>query len=121
MKINRHKSRIKRHIRARKKLFGTDERPRICVFRSHKHIYAQAVNDIEGNTIASACTLLSELPDVDKELSPKKGQAKSVGKLIAERLQEKGIQQAIFDRGGYIYHGRVAAVADGVREGGIKI
>lgn len=117
-------ARTKRHFRIRKKVAGTTARPRLCVFRSTKHIYAQVVDDSLGTTIASACTLLKNLPEVkaeeDKPDSHKIQQAKAVGKLIAMKLQEKGCESIVFDRGGYIYHGRIAALADGVREGGIK-
>lgn len=117
-------ARTKRHFRIRKKISGTTERPRLSVFRSTKHIYAQVVDDSLGTTIASASTLLKNLPEVktegDEAISKKQMQAKSVGKLIAMKLQEKGCDSIVFDRGGFIYHGRVAALAEGVREGGIK-
>ena len=113
-------ARVKRHFRIRKKMEGTTVRPRLCVFRSAKHIYAQVVDDCHGSTIASACTLLKNLPEVEGDVSNKMKQAKAVGKLIAMRLQEQGLTNIVFDRGGYIYHGRIAALADGVREGGIQ-
>jgi large subunit ribosomal protein L18 len=115
---------MKRHFRLRKKVAGTTIRPRLCVFRSTKHIYAQVVDDSLGSTIVSACSLLKNLPEVkvegDEVIPPKIMQARAVGKLIAMKLQEKGCENIVFDRGGYIYHGRVAALAEGVREGGIK-
>ncbi|MGI6454662.1 MAG: 50S ribosomal protein L18 [bacterium] len=121
MKKVRSVSRKRRHFRVRKKIYGTGDRPRICVFRSLSHIYAQAVNDDEGITLAAASSKIKELPAIDGELKGKTKTAKAVGKLIAQRLQEKGVSQAVFDRGGYIYHGRVAALAEGIREGGIKL
>lgn len=115
--------RKRRHVRVRKKLFGTAERPRLNVFRSHKHIYVQAVDDLEKRTIASASSLISDLPSVEEKegetLTNKRRVAKAVGKMIAAKLQEKGVNAAIFDRGGYLYHGRVRALADGAREGGL--
>lgn len=113
--------RVRRHIRVRRKVSGTPERPRISVFRSLKHIYAQAIDDLNRVTVASASSKIGELPSVEGEYSGKKKAAKAVGKQIAMRLKELGISKAVFDRGGYIYHGRVAAVAEGVREGGIEV
>ena len=107
------------HARIRKKLSGTPQRPRLAVFRSESHIYAQVINDDEGRTVCSASTL-------DKELR-EKGQrganlaaAKAVGKLIASRAKEKGVEAVVFDRGGFQYHGRIKALADAAREGGLK-
>ncbi|MEW6236944.1 MAG: 50S ribosomal protein L18 [Candidatus Omnitrophota bacterium] len=117
---NKHAARIKRHRRVRKKIFGTSDRPRICIFRSVKHIYAQAVSDLDGTTLAAASSLVSELPPVEGEIAGKKKIAKAVGKLIAQRLMDKGVTKVIFDRGGYLYHGRVAALAEGAREGGLE-
>jgi len=115
----RAQSRIRRHQRVRRKVYGTAERPRLNVFRSLRHIYAQVINDDAGHTIAAASTLdpglgerLSDLSKVDK--------ARVVGKLIAERAKENGIEQVVFDRGGYQYHGRVKALAEASREGGLK-
>jgi len=119
MKKSRFVTRKKRHARIRKKIFGTAERPRICVFRSTKHIYVQAIDDLKGHTIASACSLITELPTVETESIGKT--ALEVGQLMASRLKEKGVERAIFDRGGYLYHGRVAALAKGIRDGGITI
>lgn len=113
--------RKRRHIRVRNKIHGTQERPRICVFRSLNHIYAQAINDAQGQTLASASSLIKDLPGIEGDLSGKQRAAKAVGLLIAQRLKERGVEQAVFDRGGYIYHGRIAAVADGIRAGGIKM
>jgi len=110
------KRREKRKKRTRAKTFGTKERPRLCVFRSLKHIYAQIVDDTEGKTLVSAS---------DLELKKKKGMkkveiAKEVGKLIAKKALEKKIEKVSFDRSGYKYHGRVKALAEGAREGGLK-
>ncbi len=121
MKKTRFVTRKKRHDRIRKKVFGTAERPRICVFRSTKHIYVQAVDDLKGHTIAAACSLHTELPQVETESAGKTKTALAVRQLMANRLKAQGIERAVFDRGGYLYHGRVAALAKGVREGGITI
>ncbi len=114
--------RIRRHRRVRKKVIGTGNKPRLAIFRSSKHIYVQAINDLDGNTIVSASSIKpSDLPSVDKEgISGKIKTAMAVGKLIAQRLKDKGIETAVFDRGGFLYHGRVAAIADGARDGGIN-
>ena len=108
--------RIKRHNRVRGKISGTAERPRLCVFRSENHIYAQIIDDVAGNTLVSASSL-------DKEIEGNGGNktaARAVGKLVAERCKAKGIDQVVFDRGGYLYHGRVAELAEGAREGGLE-
>ncbi len=118
---NTKEARIRRHRSIRKKVFGTDTRPRLAVFRSSKHIYVQVIDDREGQTLVSASSLKGDLPALKEgdELAGKKRTAKAVGLLIAQRLKEKGIERVIFDRGGFIYHGRVAALADGAREGGL--
>ena len=117
-KRDRNEVRKIRHERVRKKISGTAERPRLCVYRSNAHIYAQIIDDVAGNTLVSASTvekeIASQLAEVDK-----KGAGKVVGKVIAERAAEKGIKEVVFDRGGYIYTGRVAALAEGAREGGL--
>jgi large subunit ribosomal protein L18 len=107
-----------RHRRIRKKVFGTPECPRLAVFRSLKHIYAQIINDVAGTTLASASSLS---PSFRQELKGGGNQAaaKLVGKLIAEAAQAKGIKQVVFDRGGYSYHGRVKALAETARENGL--
>ena len=108
--------RIKRHNRVRGKISGTAERPRLCVFRSENHIYAQIIDDVAGNTLVSASS-------VEKGFEGKGGNveaAKKIGAAIAERALQKGIEEVVFDRGGYIYHGRVKALAEGAREGGLK-
>ncbi|MDV3429259.1 MAG: 50S ribosomal protein L18 [Bacillota bacterium] len=115
-KDDRKKSREKRHLRVRKKVFGTTERPRLCVYRSEKNIYAQIVDDVNGVTLAASSSL-------DKEFEGKAGSnketAKLVGSAIASRAIEKGIKEVVFDRGGYIYHGRVKELAEGARETGL--
>ena len=108
--------RIKRHNRVRGKISGTAERPRLCVFRSENNIYAQIIDDVAGVTLVSAST-------VEKGFEGKGGNieaAKKVGAKVAERALQKGIEEVVFDRGGYIYHGRVKALAEGAREGGLK-
>ena len=115
-KIDKNAQRLKRHIRVRGKISGTPERPRLDVFRSNANIYAQIIDDVNGVTLASASTL-------DKEFEGATGNceaAKKVGKLLAERATAKGIKVVVFDRGGYVYHGRVAALAEGAREGGLE-
>lgn len=108
-----------RHQRVRKQVKGTTERPRLCVFRSLDHIYVQIIDDSQGHTLAAASTLDA---DVRKELSGKNktDQSKVVGKAIAKRAIEAGVKQVVFDRGGYLYHGRVQALADAAREGGLE-
>ncbi|MDR1567472.1 MAG: 50S ribosomal protein L18 [Streptococcaceae bacterium] len=114
-KPDKNKTRKKRHNRVRNRISGTAERPRLNVFRSNQHIYAQVIDDVAGVTLASASTL-------DKEISggTKTEQAKLVGKLVAERAKEKGIKVVVFDRGGYLYHGRVAELAQAARENGLE-
>ena len=107
--------RIKRHNRVRGKISGTAERPRLCVFRSEKNIYAQIIDDVAGVTLVSASSL-----DKSIEGGSNKDAAKAVGKLIAERAAQKNIVDVVFDRGGNIYHGRVQALAEGAREGGLN-
>ncbi|MCH4148358.1 MAG: 50S ribosomal protein L18 [Prevotella sp.] len=105
--------RIKIKFRIRKNVKGTDERPRLSVFRSNKQIYAQIINDLTGKTLAAASSLgLEKMPKID--------QAKKVGALVAEKAKTAGVETVVFDRNGYLYHGRVQALADGAREGGLK-
>ena len=109
-------ARIKRHKRVRGKISGTAERPRLNVFRSNTNIYAQIIDDVKGVTLAAASSL-------DKEISGNGGNkeaAKEVGKLLAKKATDKGITDVVFDRGGYVYHGRVKELAEGAREGGLK-
>jgi large subunit ribosomal protein L18 len=108
--------RVIRHLRIRKKVRGTDARPRLSVYRSAEHIYAQLVDDVRGVTIASA----SSREDVKSEGKGRVAVSGEVGKLLAERAKAKGITQVAFDRGGFLYHGRVKALADGARAGGLE-
>ena len=113
---NTNAQRLKRHKRVRGKISGTPEMPRLNVFRSEANIYAQVIDDVAGNTLVAASTL-------DKEIEGNGGNktaARAVGKLVAERAKAKGIETVVFDRGGYLYHGRVQALAEGAREGGLK-
>jgi large subunit ribosomal protein L18 len=116
MKFNKEKRRKRIHYRIRKKIKGTQAMPRFSVYRSNKEIYCQAIDDVNGVTIASAS---SREESVDKS-QPKVEQAKQVGKLFAERVKSNHISQMVFDRSGYLYHGRVKALADGAREGGLE-
>lgn len=118
MKISKNISRQRRKVRIRKKVNGTVARPRLVVFRSNMHIYAQIVNDAEGVTLAAASTLT--LSKTEPGLHCNKSGAEMVGKEIARLAKEKNISKVVFDRNGYIYHGRVKAVADGAREGGLE-
>ncbi|RKX55242.1 MAG: 50S ribosomal protein L18 [Thermotoga sp.] len=117
-KINRKKMRKRRHLRIRKKIFGTPERPRLCVYRSEKHMYAQIIDDTKGHTLVSASTLDKELRDKLEKTWTKEA-AREVGKLIGKRALEKGIKKVVFDRAGFKYHGRVKEVAEGAREAGL--
>ena len=109
-------ARRRRHRRVRGKVSGTAERPRLAVFRSNRGIEAQLIDDLDGRTIAAASWL-----HVKKKDGSKSDQAAAVGKLLAERAKQAGIDSAVFDRGGYLFHGRVKALAEGAREGGLKI
>ena len=117
-KRDRNEVRVIRHERVRKKISGTPTRPRLSVYRSNAHIYAQIIDDEAGNTLVAASTLEKEIAAQIAELD-KKGASKVVGKVVAERALEKGIKEVVFDRGGYIYTGRVAELAAGAREGGL--
>ena len=115
-KTNKAEIRRRVHNRIRRKLSGTPERPRLAVFRSEAHIYAQIIDDAAGRTLAAASS-------VDKEAKTKGGNvaaAKAIGKLVAQRAKEKGVARVVFDRGGFAYHGRIKAVADGAREAGLE-
>jgi len=116
---SRNAARIRRHVRVRQNISGTPTRPRLNVFRSMKEIYAQVIDDIAGNTLVSASTLDQELREKLKG-QKRVDQARLVGIAIAERAKAKGITEIAFDRGGYKYIGRVKALADGAREGGLK-
>lgn len=115
----RNEARIKRHMRARNKMHGTSERPRLNVFRSEKHIYAQIINDDLGNTLVAASSLDKELKDTVSVGSNKEA-AKVVGELVAKKAQAAGITKVVFDRGGYIYHGRVKELAEAARQAGLE-
>ena len=117
-KQDRNEIRVIRHARVRKKISGTTERPRLSVYRSNQHIYAQIIDDTQGRTLAAASTVEKDIAAQVGEVS-KKNAAKVVGKIIAERAQAAGIKEVVFDRGGYVYTGRVAELAAGAREGGL--
>ena len=118
-KRDRNELREIRHARVRKKISGTPEMPRLCVYRSNKYIYAQVIDDTKGITLVQASSLdpalKGQLDEVDKS-----GEAKLVGKLVAERAKQAGVEKVVFDRGGYVYTGRVAALAAGAREAGLE-
>ena len=114
-KADRKASREKRHLRVRKKVFGTTERPRLSVYRSEKNIYAQIIDDVNAVTVVAASSL-----DKTIEKGSNKEAAKLVGELVAKRAIEKGITEVVFDRGGYVYHGRVQTLAESAREAGLK-
>ena len=118
-KKDKNKLRLKRHLRVRKNIFGTAECPRLNVYCSTNHIYAQVIDDVTGNTLVAANTLQADIKDQLADLS-KSEQAELVGKRLAEKAAEKGITQVVFDRGGYLYTGRVAALADGARKAGLQ-
>lgn len=115
----RRDARLARKARIRKKVQGTPERPRLVIFRSHRHIDCQVIDDLAGRTLASASSLCKEIRDGVAE-AKKTDVAKKVGLLIAERCKAAGIETVVFDRNGFLYHGRVAALADAAREGGLK-
>lgn len=115
----RKAARLARKVRIRRKISGTAECPRLVVFRSGKHIDCQVIDDSKGFTLVAASTLSKEIRE-DVQPLAKKEQAKKVGLLIADRCKSKGIESVVFDRNGFLYHGRVAALADGAREGGLK-
>ncbi len=120
MKATLKEKRKRRHTRIRYKIKGTSDCPRLCVFRSPKHISAQLIDDREGKTLASASDLEIGRKRPPKEYTGKKGKSYIVGQLIAQKAQEKKIEKAVFDRGGYKYHGRVRALAEGARKEGLK-
>ena len=120
MEQKRTKSRLARKERIRKKIKGDSERPRLTVYKSLKHIYAQIINDTEGKTVASVSTLSKEFKDKMK-FAKKLAAAKLLGEIIADKAIQKGIKKLVFDRNGYIYHGKIAAIVDKVREKGITV
>ena len=111
-------ARIRRQVRGRKKISGTTERPRLVVSRSSRHLFVQVVDDTVGRTVASASTMEPDLRALDGDKTAK---ARRVGELVAERARQAGVESVVFDRGGNKYHGRVAAIADGAREGGLAL
>ena len=116
-KADKKASRAKRHLRVRKKVSGTPERPRLSVYRSEKNIYAQIIDDTTGTTLVSASSLDA---DLKANYGGNKDAAKAVGQAVANKALAAGIENVVFDRGGYVYHGRVAELAAGAREGGLK-
>ena len=114
--IDKKAMRLKRHVRVRGKISGTPERPRLNVFRSNANIYAQIIDDVNGVTLVAANTLEKDFEGATGNVEA----AKKVGTVLAERAKAKGIEEVVFDRGGYIFHGRVAALAEGAREAGLK-
>ncbi|MEW6082474.1 MAG: 50S ribosomal protein L18 [Bacillota bacterium] len=116
---DRNFTRKRRHLRVRKKVAGTAERPRLSVFRSSRHIYAQVIADETGETLAAASTMDPEIKGLLKADSTKRDAAGIVGEVLGRRAQSKGVTQVVFDRGGYLYHGRVAALAEGARKSGL--
>jgi len=115
VKIKKRQQRLQRHKRVRAKISGTAKKPRLCVFRSAKHVYAQLIDDEKGKTLAAASD-----QKIKKEKKKKKDLAREVGKNIAQKALEKKIEKAVFDRSSYQYHGRIKEVAEGAREGGLK-
>ena len=118
-KIDKNSERIKRHKRIRNKISGTPERPRLSVFRSSKHIYAQIIDDVNGVTLVAASTMEKAVADAVKEMT-KSEQAKYVGSELGRRALEKGVNTVVFDRSGYLYMGRLEALAEGAREAGLQ-
>lgn len=118
--ISRAKSREKRKRRVRRKVLGTAERPRLSVFRSAKNIYAQIIDDTSFSTLVQVSTISKDVKDQVKGKSGNKDGASMIGKLIAQKAQEKGIKKVVFDRNGFLYHGRVKSLAEAAREGGLE-
>ncbi len=116
----KRQARLRRKIRVRKRVHGTPQRPRLSVYKSLKHIYAQIIDDTQGKTLAAASSLDPELKTKLENISGKIEVARLVGQLVAQRALDKGIKKVVFDRGGFKYHGRVKAVADGAREAGLE-
>ena len=117
-KADKKALRAKRHLRVRKKISGTPERPRLSVYRSEKNIYAQIIDDVNAVTLVSASTIYK---DLKVKAGGNKEAAKMVGEMVAKKAVEKGITEVVFDRGGYIYHGRIKELAEGAREAGLKL
>ena len=119
-KVDKNAARLKRHKRVRGKIFGSSSKPRLCVFRSLKHIYAQIIDDNEGKTLVSASSNEKGFNLNGGNNGGNKVGAREVGKIVSSRAIEKGISEVVFDRGGYIYHGRIKELAEGAREVGLK-
>lgn len=118
-KVSRQEVRVKKHMKIRNKISGTSERPRLAVYRSNMHIYAQIIDDVKGITLVAASTVEKAIKDsLDKTNDV--AAAEAVGKAVAEKATAKGIESVVFDRGGFIYHGKVKALADAAREAGLK-
>jgi large subunit ribosomal protein L18 len=117
--ISKNKIRRRIHQRLRQRMQGSSERPRLNVYRSLNHIYAQVIDDASGKTVAAASTMHGKKKDA-KRTGGNVASAKEVGKMIAQRAQEKGVKKVVFDRGGYLYHGRIKALADAAREAGLE-
>lgn len=117
MNVTKNETRQRRHVRVRKRVAGNEERPRLNVYRSNKNIYAQVIDDAKGHTLAAASSLDTNLKDAKNGGNLEGAQA--VGRLIAERAKSAGVEKVVFDRGGYLYHGRIKALADAAREGGL--
>lgn len=118
-KSTRLASRLKRQKRIRKRITGTEERPRLCVFRSAAHMYAQVIDDVKGATLVAASTLDGDFKENNDKVTGKDAAA-AIGKLVGKRALEKGITKVVFDRNGFLYHGRVKALSDGAREAGLN-
>jgi len=118
-KANKNANRLQRHKRVRRKITGTTQRPRLCIFRSANNIYAQIIDDTNRVTVISASSLEAEIKGAVNHCGNKEA-ARKVGELVAKRAVEKGITEVVFDRGGYLYHGRVQELAEGAREAGLK-
>jgi large subunit ribosomal protein L18 len=118
--LEKVRRRLRRKLRIRKKIFGTSERPRLSVYRGLKHIYAQIIDDERGHTLVSASTLDREIRPLVQGVRPKKAQAEIVGRILAQRALALGIQKVAFDRNGYLYHGRVKALAEAARQAGLE-
>ena len=117
-RIDKNKNRLERHRRIRKKISGTPEKPRLEVIKSNSHIYANIIDDVNGHTLVSVSTVQKDFADLASKGN--KEAAAQVGKAVAEKALGKGIEEVVFDRGGYIYHGRIATLADAAREAGLK-
>jgi len=121
MSARRRQIRVKRKIHIRKRLAGTAERPRVAIFRSHKNIYAQVIDDDEGQTLLACNGKVAADAEAPEGIAGKCAMAYKVGRTLADKAKEKGIEAMVFDRSGYLYHGRVAALARGLRDGGVKV